>query len=74
MNNFDAKSLQGFDAALFNQQQYKMAHLQRWVEGGDITNHSELLQASCAIEVSSGAFSYVQDWAARTNQFKGECA
>ena len=74
MNNFNAKSLQGFDAALFNQQQYKMAHLQRWIEAGDITNHSELLKASSSIEASYKAFSYVEDWAIRTNQFERECA
>lgn len=69
MNEFNPKELQGFDTALFNQQQYKMAHLQTWVESGCIVDHSQLLKASAAIGASGKAFNYVQDWAARTNQF-----
>tara|TARA_R110001606_G_C14908248_1_gene594969 strand:+ start:288 stop:497 length:210 start_codon:yes stop_codon:yes gene_type:complete len=69
MNEFNPKELQGFDTALFNQQQYKMAHLQRWVESRCIVDHSQLLKASTAIEASGKAFNYVQDWASRTNQF-----
>jgi len=65
MTDFEPQALQGFDAAKFNQQQYKMAHLQAWIEGGDIKNHSELLKAASAIDASAKSFTYVQDWVIR---------
>lgn len=69
MQEFDPNALQGFDAALFNSQQYKMAHLQCWIIGGDIKSLSELVKTAAAIEASSKTCFYVQDWAASTNKF-----
>ena len=63
MQVFEPKTLQGFDAAQFNDQMNKAIHLQAWIEGGDITCHSQLLKASVEIGASSKVFSIVQNWA-----------
>lgn len=63
MRVFEPKTLQGFDAAQFNNQMYKAIHLQMWIEGGDINCHSHLLKACLEIGASLKTFSIVQNWA-----------
>jgi len=70
MNQFEPQALQGFDAAKFNEQQYKMAHLQAWIEGECIRTTSELLKASSAIDGSFKTFTYVLDWALNNNKLE----
>ena len=70
MNQFEPQALQGFDAAKFNEQQYKMAHLQAWIEGECIRTTSELLKASSAIDGSYKTFTYVLEWALNNNKLE----
>jgi len=71
-NQFDVTSLRGIDAAKFNQQQYKMGHLQAWVESEDIRSTSELLKACSAIDASLKVFDYVNGWAIDNGFFGGK--
>lgn len=70
-NSFIPESLQGFDAARFNQQQYKAAHLQRWIESGEIKSNSELLKSASAIEASFSVFAMVHHWASENGYLIG---